>query len=126
MFSPLLRLATLAALLAAASAAHAMPLGYGDPTQPVPLNTPPAAGAASAAPAKPDWILSSTLVAGSRRVAVINGRSVALGGTIDGARLVAVDARGVALDVAGRRVRLELPASEGSTVRAKTPRGSRP
>jgi MSHA biogenesis protein MshK len=111
----------------AAAGAVAGPLGYGDPTQPTPLDRPALrASSGSDAPPpveRPRWTLTSTLVAGDRRVAVINGRSVALGATMDGARLVAVDAGGALIEHEGRRIRLQLPPAAGKTITAKTPSG---
>lgn len=114
-------------LVLATGRALAGPLEYGDPTQPTPLDR-PAMGAVSAdavanriEPAR--WTLTSTLIAGDRRVAVINGRSVALGARIDGARVVAVDAGGASIEHEGRRIRLQLPPSAGKTITAKTPTG---
>jgi len=115
-------------LLLAAAGAVAGPLGHGDPTQPTPLDRPvsddaSSRGAAAVRIEPPRWTLTSTLIAGDRRVAVINGRSVALGARIDGARLVAVDAGGAMIEHEGRRERLLLPPSAGKTITAKTPSG---
>lgn len=117
----------LATSLLATAGAVAGPLGYGDPTQPTPLDR-PAIVAASEGPvadriAPARWTLTSTLIAGNRRIAVINGRSVALGARIDGARLVAVDAGGASIEHEGRRIRLMLPPPAGKTITAKTPSG---
>lgn len=60
------------------ASAQALP----DPTQRTSMHR-----ATSAAPAPTRWVLQSTLVAEDRRVAVINGRTVAVGGTVDGARV---------------------------------------
>lgn len=115
------------AWLLATAGAIARPLDYGDPTQPTPLDRPAATATPGAAgtsgPARSQWTLTSTLVAGDRRVAVINGRSVALGARIDGARLVAVDAGGALIEHEGRRIRLQLPPPAGKTITAKTPSG---
>lgn len=113
-------------LIVICGAGQARPLGYGDPTAPTPLDAPPvatAAGDAAAEPVKPRWTLSSTLVSGDRRIAVINGRSVALGATIEGARVTAVDHRGAWIEHRGTRVRLELPRAAGDRITAKTPTG---
>ena len=117
-----------AAILLSTGAALAGPLDYGDPTQPTPLDRAPApVDAPGSAVAKPvataRWTLTSTLIAGDRRVAVINGRSVALGATIDGARLVAIDSGGASIEHEGRRIRLQLPPAAGTTITAKTPSG---
>lgn len=117
-----------ATVLLSTSAAVAGPLGYGDPTQPTPLDRAPAAvegpeRVAAKPVATARWTLTSTLIAGDRRVAVINGRSVALGATIDGARLVAIDSGGASIEHEGRRIRLQLPPAAGTTITAKTPSG---
>jgi len=117
-----------AAILLSTGAALAGPLGYGDPTQPTPLERAPAAvdtpdRAVIEPVATARWTLTSTLIAGDRRVAVINGRSVALGATIDGARLVAIDSGGASIEHEGRRIRLQLPPAAGTTITAKTPSG---
>lgn len=97
----------LLALLAAAPAAAQT--GFGDPTRPTSLSE-PEAGRASA-PQGPRWRLQSTLVADSRRLAVINGRTVAQGAQVDGARLVEVRPDGVTLEEGGRQIVLRLPGA---------------
>ena len=55
---------------------------------------PPAPDVDAVEPAEPgpaDYHLASTLIAGDRRVAVINGRIVAPGETVDGAEVIAVE-----------------------------------
>ncbi len=73
----------LVALLAAAPAAAEL----SDPLAPP---TPDVDAVEPAEPGPADYHLASTLVAGDRRVAVINGRIVGPGETIDGAEVVAV------------------------------------
>lgn len=92
------------ALLAAAGLGHAQQLG--DPTRPTALDEPEAAGAV--AKAGPRWRLQSTLVADHRRLAVINGRTLAPGDRIDGATVRDVRQDGVTLEVDGRRVELRM------------------
>lgn len=96
------------ALLAAAAAAAAQS-GLGDPTRPTALAEPDAPG--SAAAQGPRWRLQSTLVADTRRVAVINGRMVAQGERVDGARLVEIRPDGVTLEHEGQRITLRLPGA---------------
>lgn len=114
-------------LLCVCRSAAAVPLDYGDPTEPAPgFGKAPTAQAEfavedEAVPAPPRWRLTSTLVAGERRVAVINGRSVALGARIEGAKLLAVDARGALIEHEGRRIRLDMPAPRDRTITAKRP-----
>jgi MSHA biogenesis protein MshK len=98
------RLAAAAALVLAAFVASADG-GLGDPTKPTPLGAEEQAARAAAAPR---WRLQSTLVADTRRLAVINGRTVAQGGRIEGATLVEVRQDGVTLEEDGRRIRLRL------------------
>jgi MSHA biogenesis protein MshK len=98
------RLAAAAALVLAAFVASAAG-GLGDPTKPTPLGAEEQAARAAAAPR---WRLQSTLVADTRRLAVINGRTVAQGGRIEGATLVEVRQDGVTLEEDGRRIRLRL------------------
>lgn len=98
-----------AVLLAALIGASAVPAAWargdlGDPTRPTGLNAPTAQRAA----AQPGWVLQSILVAPDRRVAVINGRSVRVGETVDGARVVGIDADRATLDAQGRRIDLRL------------------
>lgn len=97
--------ATLATLLvAAAVSADATELA--DPMR-------PALGLAAPVAEQPvekinGWRLSSTLVASGRRVAVVNGRVVGVGDRIDGARVVAIQAREVLLTNDGSRITLRL------------------
>ena len=109
--------------LVAASGAVAGPLPYGDPTQPSPHGRAGLTASGEPVAPRPPWVLTSTLVAGDRHVAVINGRSVALGARIDGARVVSVDARGAWIENQGRRIRLDLPPTAGKSITAKTPSG---
>lgn len=96
-------LALALALLAGAAAAQS---GLGDPTRPTALNEAPSAD--PRAVQGPRWRLQSTLVAESRRLAVINGRTVAPGERIDGATLREVRREGVTLDVDGRSIELRV------------------
>lgn len=87
-----------------------------DPTRP-----PTAAAAAVRAPTpgttNPRWVLSSTLVSPQRRTAVINGRLLAVGEHIDGARVTDIQADSVRLRVDGREVSLMML---GTTVKQPT------
>lgn len=94
--------------LLCASAPAAAQTGFGDPTRPTSLSEPEAAARVVQGPR---WRLQSTLVADSRRVAVINGRTVAQGERVDGAQLVEVRPDGVTLEEGGERFRLRLPGS---------------
>jgi MSHA biogenesis protein MshK len=98
------RLAAAAALVLAAFVASATS-GPRNPNKPTPLRDEEQAARAAAAPR---WRLQSTLVADTRRLAVINGRTVAQGGRIEGATLVEVRQDGVTLEEDGRRIRLRL------------------
>ena len=91
-------------LLAGAAATPAQPLG--DPTQPTALDAPEPTERRAAS--GPRWRLQSTLVADSRRLAVINGRTVAQGERIEGAMVREVRQGGVTLEVEGRRIELRV------------------
>jgi hypothetical protein len=113
-------------LLLAVTAAGAEPLPYGDPTEPPPgfaAAAEASSGSAAIAPATtapPEpWRLTATLVDAQRRVAIINGRSVAVGARIDGARLLAVEMGSAQIEHQGRRIRLQLPVPEGRSMNVK-------
>ena len=98
----------LAGVLLLASATAAAQGGLGDPTRPTSLSEPDSAAAAAQGPR---WRLQSTLVADSRKLAVINGRTVGQGGRVDGAQVVEIRQDGVTLDHEGQRIVLRLPGS---------------
>jgi MSHA biogenesis protein MshK len=52
-------------------------------------------------PARPHFSLTSTLISPERRVAVINGRRVSVGGRVDGARVLAIGSSEVRLRAGG-------------------------
>jgi len=76
-----------------------------------PLRPPMAGAEAPPGPDPADWRLSSTLIAEGRRVAIINGRVVGAGQTVDGARV---------LEVGPGRVRLRVGETR-FTIRSTTP-----
>lgn len=88
-------------LLGAAAAAQDL----GDPTKPTAITT---HGGAAGESAGPRWRLQSTLVADTRRLAVINGKTVRPGERIDGATVVEVRSDGVLLDFEGQRMEIRL------------------
>ena len=113
-------MAACAAALAAVMAAGGAPAQQlGDPTQPTRMDAPEQA--VRAAQSGPRWRLQSTLVADDRRLAVINGRTVAQGERIDGATVQDVRPGGVTLEVEGRRVELRVLRD---TADVKAPGGS--
>ena len=84
-------------------AAHAQALS--DPTRP-PQG--PAATAGGAAQAAPPSRLQSVLISPGRKLAVIDGRTVPLGGTVEGATLVAIRESEVVLQTGNQRETLKL------------------
>ncbi|HUR40514.1 MAG TPA: general secretion pathway protein GspB [Verrucomicrobiae bacterium] len=96
----------LAAMLLAAAGLASAQSGFGDPTRPTALAEP---DESETAVRGPRWRLQSTLVADQRRIAVINGRAVAQGERVDGARLVEVRQDGVTLEHEGQRIGIRLP-----------------
>lgn len=81
----------LLAALGACPAAHAQG-ALVDPTRPPTVMPAEALGAA-----QPAGRLQSILISGTRKLAVIDGVTVPLGGKVDGATLVAIDETGVKL-----------------------------
>ena len=61
--------------------------------------------------AAPRFVLSSTLIAPGRRLATINGKSVAVGDQIAGAQVVAIESSHVAMREGAREFVLELAAN---------------
>ncbi|MEZ5542574.1 MAG: hypothetical protein R3F42_11090 [Pseudomonadota bacterium] len=97
--APLLALGILLVALTAGAAALT------DPTRPT--------GRGHAALLQPhaqrhDWRLDSTLVAPDRRVAVINGRQVSEGESVDGARVIEIRRLEVLIQARGRQLTLQL------------------
>ncbi|MDT8439247.1 MAG: hypothetical protein RQ729_09600 [Wenzhouxiangellaceae bacterium] len=76
-----------------------------DPTRPPDVQGPTRAGER-----EPRWQIHSVLVAAERRLAIINGRRVRVGDSIDGATVLAIDAVAVELQHAGRTLRLPVPS----------------
>lgn len=68
---------------------------FRDPTRPPDVSAP--AARSDQGEETREWILTSVLVSGQRRVAVLNGRQVSAGDEIDGARVVEVNTTGVTL-----------------------------
>jgi MSHA biogenesis protein MshK len=102
----LIRCATTLLVLVGASpvgrAAHAQALS--DPTRPPQVS----AAAAAAAPDAAASRLQSVLISPRRKLAVIDGMTVPLGGTVDGATLVAVRESEVVLQKGNERETLKL------------------
>lgn len=74
-----------------------------DPTQPADYGAPASGGVARAGP-----VLQSTFVAPDRKRAVIDGRSVGVGDTVNGARVVDIRPYEVVLRQGGRETSLRL------------------
>jgi hypothetical protein len=77
------------------------------------------AGTASVAPRQPVYSLKlEGVIAGAKRVAIVNGRLVRAGDVVSGARIVEVFANGVRYERAGKTHTLMLPVAQSlSTVR---------
>ncbi|MGM0593666.1 MAG: hypothetical protein ACQETD_03930 [Pseudomonadota bacterium] len=98
------RLIVLLSLLAPLLAtAETQPLA--DPMRP-PQPTPATNAAKAKAPQH--YHLSSILIAAERRSAIINGRRVAVGEVVDGARVLGIQGKQVTLSIAGRHKTLSL------------------
>lgn len=110
---------TTAGLLLVLSLSLAMPAAaaarLGDPTRPTPIH--PRTGRSRGRP----WRLDYTLVGPGRRVAVINGSTVAPGQRVAGARLLHVGPGRVVLRYHGHRLEIRM-----STGAVKRPARQRP
>ena len=76
-----------------------------DPTRPATYST---TAPARTAGTRSGWMLGSTLVAPGRRVAVINGKRVSEGESVDGARVLEIRQLDVLIQASGRRMTLQL------------------
>lgn len=96
-----------AATILCALMAMAAPLGaeLADPMRPGSHETRPAVSG-------PHWVLQSTLVSDSRRLAVVNGDIVRVGDRIAGARVLSIQFGEIWLERRGRRFRLGLTPTE--------------
>ncbi len=68
-----------------------------DPTRPY-------SAAQDARAASPRFIVNAIIISPKRRVAIVNGRRVAVGGSIAGATVVAIEKNQLILDVGGKRI----------------------
>ncbi len=101
------RLKWLAAMLVSmllVTAAGAGDAEIGDPMRPSYLST----SSSTSVNRAPSWRVESIVVSPDRRIAVINGQSLAVGDRIQGARVMAIDAYAVTLDIDGKRRQLTL------------------
>lgn len=95
--------ALLSVIVASAAAAQELP----DPTERTRR-----LGAAHGEATSTSWVLESTLVAADRRLAVINDVTVAVGDSVDGAQVMAIDPYSVRLRAEGRVIELKLTADD--------------
>ena len=68
-----------------------------DPTRPY-------SAAPDARAASPRFVVNAIIISPERRVAIVNGRRVAVGGSIAGATVVAIEKDQLTLDVGGKRI----------------------
>lgn len=81
-----------------------------DPTQPPGISS--TAGNSKVVNNAPSWILHSTLIAGDRRVATINGQTVSVGAQVDGATVLLIEPGYVRLRIGKQERQLELLPKE--------------
>ncbi len=94
-------LATLLLLLAMAPEAVLSDEALRDPTRPYS----PVKGIRASSP---DFVVSAIIISPQRRVAILNGRRVAVGGSIGGATVIAIEKDHLILQTGGKRIRAEL------------------
>lgn len=87
MFKPIKKLALLACTYALVCTENAYAVGTGDPLRPPEYRSKENVAGAVAIE-KPQWHVNEILFSGTRRVAVINDRAVAIGDQINGAKVV--------------------------------------
>ncbi|MBI1423967.1 MAG: hypothetical protein GC149_10915 [Gammaproteobacteria bacterium] len=85
-----------------------------DPTQPPGVQI---SGKGTGIKSAPEWVLSSTLIAPARRLATINGKTVAVGEQIGGARVVSIEPARVSLKKGNRQFDVELLPREFKRIR---------
>lgn len=107
---------TCALLLATAVAVNAH-AGLPDPTRP--LTTAPSTGNSGTTAANETLILHSVLIAGERRLAIINGRRVQVGDTVGRSRVVRIEAGEVHLRRDGELQTLTVYKRPAGFVRGK-------
>ncbi len=78
------------------------------------LGSRPAPDAAPATPPAVSFHLTSTLVGGARRVAIINDALVGVGDEVEGARVLTIEPRAARIRYRGRVLVLRLGAASGS------------
>lgn len=77
-----------------------------DPTRPA--NYQQKSGSRVGTKAAPRWVLSSTLISPTRRLATINGKTLAVGGQIGNARVLSIEAAKVSLKDGSKEIVLQL------------------
>lgn len=58
--------------------------------------------------ARPGYTLNAVIVSAERRVAIVNGQRVGVGGTVDGATVVAIEKTELILEKDGKRISIGL------------------
>jgi len=89
--------AVLVFLLVLGTSAGVAGQGLADPTRPPAPRAPEGAESAPGATPQPTHRLQSVLISGTRKLAVIDGQTVPLGGEVGGATLTAISETGVTL-----------------------------
>lgn len=56
----------------------------------------------------PGFVVNAIIISPQRRVAIVNGRRVAVGGSLGGATVIAIEKDHLILETGGKRIRAEL------------------
>ncbi len=56
----------------------------------------------------PGFVVNAIIISPQRRVAILNGRRVAVGGSLDGATVIAIEKDHLILQTGGKRIKAEL------------------
>lgn len=81
-----------------------------DPTRP-PFYQPPSSNTVNKPSSQQPWVLHSTLISPQQRLAVINGKTLAVGDEINGATVTIIDHQSVELSVGDKTTILSLQKS---------------
>ncbi len=96
-----LQITALLALLVAAPGTSAADETLRDPTRPY---KPHAHGIAGS----PRYTVNTIIVSSERKVAIVNGQRVGVGGTVDGATVIAIEEKALVLERNGKRITVKL------------------
>lgn len=97
MRKPSRHIAAIALTLISASSLSLADEVFRDPTRPYTASERSAASS-------PRFVVNAIIVSDERRVAIVNGRRVGVGGSLDGATVIAIETDQLILEIGGKRI----------------------